>query len=52
MPRFNKSMMHDFKDFFYHECRCVHDAEVVGAEAEAHIADSTTDTAWMFHGWR
>ena len=25
---------------------------LVGAEAEAHIADSTTDTAWMFHGWR
>ena len=29
MPRFNKSMIHDFKDFFYRECRCVHDAEVV-----------------------
>ena len=25
---------------------------LVGAEAEAHIGDSTTDTAWMFHGWR
>ena len=38
MPRFNKSMMHDFKDFFYRECRCVHDAEVINGNLKTTIS--------------